>query len=419
MTTIDPTKLSNEITDKYTVSNNTFVLPVKTDWKDRITTEIGDSKQPDFYPQIKIQRWDNEVNFSARLVHDELTPTITTEGNKIKWQGDKIESHFYDLTKGEGGYEFEVILKEKPKTNVLEFTLVDKDVKYFYQPPLTEEYQNGYSEQFKKEIVVSETQVKDLDGNVLVERPENVVSSYAVYASEQKTNWVGGKIYRTGQMGMIYRPKIIDSVGTEVWGDLHIENGILSVTIPQDFLDNAVYPVRHAAGLTFGYTSNGASYVSLYNLIAGSLYTLGVNALVSKVTVLGYDAGFGATFQAAIYDSSKNKVTVVDNTVLLNITTPTGEWKDCTFNSNYSLMSGNFYLFSNGNKTQGYFFYTNTGGTGLTIASTYLTYPNTISGETANSYLYSIYATYTEGGGGATYQPRHGAINLTNAPAMV
>jgi len=49
------------------------------------------------------------------------------------------------------------------------------------------------------------------------------------------TNWVGGKEYKAGKFGHIYRPHLYDSNGLEAWGDLHIENGIYSVEIPQEF----------------------------------------------------------------------------------------------------------------------------------------------------------------------------------------
>src|SRR3990167_9981203 len=36
--------------------NNTYYITSKDDPRDRIQIEIGDSKQPDFKPQVKIQR---------------------------------------------------------------------------------------------------------------------------------------------------------------------------------------------------------------------------------------------------------------------------------------------------------------------------------------------------------------------------
>jgi len=47
----------------YVKLNNTYFAEPKDDPKDKISVEIGDSKQKDFYPQLKVMRWDNEVNF--------------------------------------------------------------------------------------------------------------------------------------------------------------------------------------------------------------------------------------------------------------------------------------------------------------------------------------------------------------------
>ena len=239
----------------YTKLNNTYFAIPKDDSKDRIAIEVGDSKQDDFYPQVKIKRWDNEVNFSARLVNDEKTPKVSKSGDKIRWQGKKVETEFYPIEPNEehpeGGHEFEVILKEKPVTNKIEFTLETKGLDFFYQPELT-----------KQEIK---------DGAI---RPENVVGSYAVYCSENKTNWVGGKLYRAGKVGHIYRPKITDSVGSWIWGELSIdkEAGLLTVTIPQIFLNRAVYPVK--IDPTFGYTTAGATYRNFTgNMMELSLFT--------------------------------------------------------------------------------------------------------------------------------------------------
>lgn len=232
--------LKQGLQGKYFVKDNTFFDVAKTDPMDFVEKEIGDSKEPGkFLPQQKVKRWDNECNVSVRLVHDEKTPDVVVEGDDIVWKGKKIEARFYDVFNDEhpeGAGEFEITLKEKPDTNVVQFTVQDKDVEYSYQGELTpEEIERGS------------------------ERPENVVGSYAVYAKTPKTNYVGQKEYKTGKVGHIYRPRIEDSNGDWTWGELLIENGILSVTIPQEFLDNAVYPVRHAAGLTFGYTTQGAS----------------------------------------------------------------------------------------------------------------------------------------------------------------
>jgi len=50
------------------LNDTTYITTPKDDPKDRIEIEVGDSKQEDFKPQTKIMRWDNQCNFSIRLI---------------------------------------------------------------------------------------------------------------------------------------------------------------------------------------------------------------------------------------------------------------------------------------------------------------------------------------------------------------
>ena len=215
--------------------------------KDEIKITIGDNtpvvekglfgatgdEVKEFTPKISLKRW-NEVEFSLTPKGLENVATkdkdLIFEGDKIKFKTPKMDFEMFETTEGEGGYKYIWYLNEKPASNKVEFQIESSGLDFFYQPPLTQEYQNGYSEEFQKEIIVSETQVKDLEGNVLVERPENVVGSYAVYHSTKGgMNDSAGKEYKVGKAFHIYRPHIIDATGAETWGNLHIENGIYNV----------------------------------------------------------------------------------------------------------------------------------------------------------------------------------------------
>lgn len=150
---IDIEKIDNNIKEKYSITENTFVQVVKNNPADFLENEIGDIKQPlDFYPQVKIKRWDNEVNFSLRLVNDEKSPSIETTENVIQWKGDKIEAHFYDKPEisEDGAYEFEIILKEKPKSNIIQFSIQTKGLKFYYQPELTQQEKDEGAEKAGK-----------------------------------------------------------------------------------------------------------------------------------------------------------------------------------------------------------------------------------------------------------------------------
>jgi len=358
----------------YTKSNNTYFAEPQSNPKDRISVEIGDSKDSKFQPQMKIMRWDNEVNFSARLKTDKIQNPVK-DGDKIKT--DNI--HFYELDEG---YEFEVILAEKPKSNVIEFTIEDKGISYYYQPELTQE-----------EIAQG------------AERPENVIGSYAVYTSEQKINYQGQKEYKCGKVGHIYRPRIEDANGDWTWGDLKIEKGILSVTISQEFLDKAVYPVRHAAGFTFGFTGAGLSAGASSGACYGS-HATGAAGTATKITILVPLYSGSAYRKYGLYTDGST-LTLVTNGNTDEVYTPNNASDisyDFTFSSNPTISAVEYWIIG----------FPSTSETGVSVRydagdanigmnkfSTNGNPPATITSHTLSTRKMSIYCTYTSSGGTA------------------
>lgn len=383
----------------YTKSKNTYFATPKDDVKDKISLEVGDSKQPDFKPQQKIMRWDNEVNVSLRLVHDEKTPTVSKKGEVITWDGEKVKAEIYPLTEDEGGNEFEISLKYKPKTNVVQFTLVDKGVEYFYQPPLIEEIKVG--DEDGRIVEVTETDAFDKDGNSIIHRPENVVGSYAIYASENKVNYVGGKEYKCGKVGHIFRPRIEDTMGNWVWGDLNIKDGILSVTIPQEFLDNAVYPVRHAAGLTFGYTTTpiGGMYAVEANRVWGPNGTItGAAGTATSISVCANRGTTGTSqMQMAIYSASNPSNLLTNGYTNSANFTRTKAWITATFTTNPTISETGYYLLANQNYER-YAYYDSGGDSGWAhVFRTFNTWQNETFNMYNSNYRLGYYVTYTAG----------------------
>ena len=145
MIEIDKIKLSKEITDKYSITNNAFKLDkIKNaekdkytgEPKDEINVEIGDTKQTEFYPQVKICRWSNETNFSVRLKDTEYEKAkISFNKDKIVWDKDNIKIEYCDYPEGEGGYKMVWYLKSKPATNKVEFTIQSKGLGFLLPTP--------------------------------------------------------------------------------------------------------------------------------------------------------------------------------------------------------------------------------------------------------------------------------------------
>jgi len=176
-------------------------------------TEVGDAEQGDFYPQMKVKKWNNEINFSMRLIGHGIGTHEITDG-KVIWRSPTARCVFFDS--GEG-FEMNTVLKVKPATNKIQYSLQYKGLNFHKQLKLT--------------------QAEIDDGH---ERPIRAVNSFAVYHKTKQHNE-----YQTGKAFHIYRPRAIDANGDKAWGNQAIDrtNKILTKTIPQSFLDNAVYPV--------------------------------------------------------------------------------------------------------------------------------------------------------------------------------
>ena len=226
----------------YTRKNAAFKVS-----KGNVYVTVGDERQSTFVPQATFNRWGEvslDVSFTPSTT--EGSALATYENDKIVWNDGDKQVRFYELPASkdvpEGGYEIDVIFNEKPASNVVTMNIAAQGLDFLYQGRLDEEPMGDGA------VRCTETQCFDESGNVVTERPENVVNSYAVYRKDGITgdySQTRHNNYSTGKAFHIYRPKVTDSAGDEVWGTLDIdtEKGVLTVTVPQDFLDKATYPV--------------------------------------------------------------------------------------------------------------------------------------------------------------------------------
>lgn len=352
--------------------NNTYKYTAKNDIADKIEVEIGDSKQPDFKPQFKVMRWDNEVNFSMRA---EGEGVVATEGEKIKFLTNEYEVHQYDKPEvsEDGGFEFEWVLPSLPKTNILKATIETKGLDFFYQPELTQ-----------KEIEAG------------AKRPENIVGSYAVYHSEKQGDYskIGGKNYKCGKAFHIYRPKALDAQGKETWCNLKIdtEKKELTVEVPQSFLANAVYPV--VVDPTFGYTTKGGSTNYWTPYTTHTQFTTTEAGIAKSMTMYLNDSGnLGPTnVVMGLYNSSKSKVV---QTTEDSIASGFNNWKTINLASNYELANATLYWLSWQTSKNIYKFYdAGTSLTNLYFVAYNATMPSTFVNDSTKNEKVSIYVTY-------------------------
>ena len=332
-------------------------------------------------PQVRFKKWNGEVNLGLTYNDVKATGNRPLLSNKMEFKDVKQEVAVYPLNAT--STEIEVILLEKPVSNIIKFTLDNyQNLDFFYQPALTQ---------------------KEIDEGA--NRPENVVGSYAVFAKEKANHIVGQTNYGTGKVGHIFRPKIIDSAGTSVWGDLHIENGILSVTIPQNFLDTGIYPV--IVDPTFGYTSEAATQHLGLTSSGILMFTEATGAAGTGTSIsawLATDAtGSGTKATYNIYDASLNQVTNGKTAESAGLTT-TKSLITLNFSSAPTFTAQTYHLSIWGSAAGGPggnlgVYYDTSAGKGYwrDTDNTYNTFPNPAAKDTAyTDRIYSIYATYQQ-----------------------
>ncbi|GHU14362.1 hypothetical protein FACS1894161_4990 [Spirochaetia bacterium] len=127
-------------------------------------------------------------------------------------------SHRFTIL-GDTAFEYDCILEREPDGNVVSLLMEGAEGFDFFRQP-----------DFVKDPFLA--------------------GSYAVY---KKETLVGEG---TGKLCHIHRPKIIDALGREVWGDLSVVGNELRITIPENWLADAKYPV--VVDPTIGTTAIGS-----------------------------------------------------------------------------------------------------------------------------------------------------------------
>lgn len=363
-------------------------------------------------PEIRLKKWNGQIDLGVR--YDKVTSAGSRAllTDRMEWKDTKEELHAYPIEKKagqeDGGFEIDIILKEKPDTNVFNFQIDGAtELDFFYQPPLNEQPPKGET--------CTETQCTNGDGVNISARAENVVGSYAVYHKSFKNHLTGQTNFATGKAYHIYRPKVFDANGAEVWATLNYTPGTLSITVPQDFLDKAVYPVR--IDPTFGYTTLGASANTtwasgFFAIRQGSAATPAGSCNLDKITV-GLQGASAGTFDVTAFvnkeqdisSSQHSQVSKIERTALS--VSGTAAFYDFTAASE-SITAINYIVNAVGG---------NGGGTDLSIMydsgsshNTYQDFTTSYTGVrdespwnqivTAATTLHSIYATCSTGGGG-------------------
>jgi hypothetical protein len=365
--------------------------------------EIGDIDSLSFKPHLKLNRWGKECSLTLNLPTDEK-PLPVIKGEKIIWLSKGRSVEFYPT---EGGFEFDIIIPQKPETNIVSLDFEHNNLEFCYQPPLTEEFKEGWSDECQDFITVSETEVRNSKGAVVVHRPENVVGSYAVYHAT-RTNMHKGEAdaekYKCGKAFHVYRPKVTDAKGNWIWANINITRDNLTITIDQDWLNNASYPV--VIDPEFGYhpaTPATANALASCIAMAGAAFirTAVTGDTITKFSIYGTSNGGTTGFDAAIYSIVGGVPSARLSAGVIVVLPTVAAWADSAAVSQ-ALSNGVTYCVALGNDgagTENAYYDTGSGnnrsndtGAGALPASwTHATWSTT---------RWGVYATYTAGASG-------------------
>jgi len=277
----------------------------------------------------------------------------------------------------EGRLKWDIVFDEKPSTNVFKWKIrKSPGVSFHYQGELSEEdIAEGCS------------------------RPDWAVGSYAVYGDKSDNGFMTGKLMH------IPRPFCIDATGVEQWADILIADGWLTITIPQDYLDSCVYPMR--LDPTLGMTTCGASSASnsSYTYASGP-YTAPEDGTADSVSAFVNITGAG-TFGLGYYLANSAPVPYTLKGASNVATQGTGNYNSTPLTLSLTsggkeIVSGEKYYpaFYKGTATTAVYYddvsgFTRYYGTGTA-------FPDPFSYTASSTRKYSTYITYTAAGGGTT-----------------
>lgn len=290
-----------------------------TTWKIGDTI-IGDDKQKEFYPQMKITKWDNECNTIPRIVDTFAGKATVTQisDTEIEWKKPdaririypevkQFKDNFGNVTREFDSMEYDLELYKAPLNDEVRLTLVDKNVYYSRQTPLTtlERMSMRY------------------------DRPYEYDGAYVVFHKHRGIVHRGkdAEKYKCSKAGVYLFPYFEDALGVRRRAkDFRIENGEMIITLPKDIK----YPIRKASGLQFGSDITPGTgqtiYWNVYALLATGVVGAGI-----KVTVYNkYDNAILAS-RCVLFEGASS-TTPVANTETVELTGVTGTaWRDYAF----------------------------------------------------------------------------------------
>jgi hypothetical protein len=349
-------------------------------------------------PTLTLSKWDGQVQMGITYegLPDQTTGARPFLSKDVDWSDAQQSMQVVPLdassTFEDGGYEINVTLNSEPASNVFNFAISGADdLDFFYQAPL---WQEAGLEAPTEDC--TDTDCSTPEGTS--HRPDNVVGSYAVYYKDHANHIDGQTNYATGKAYQIFRPQVTDAVGSTTWATLSYDDaGTLTVTVPQDFLDGATYPVT--VDPTFGYSAIGGtsgSWSANFALRSAKTYA-GVNGTLTSLSIYGSKSSGTLNLQEGLYIASTKQ----DSSVAVTVNT-TPQWLTGNAVTGVTTAAASNYFIYFNTDTTGFVPVYDTTGSGFSryVAQAYGTWPSSMTdaNNNVNNQELSMYATYTAAG---------------------
>lgn len=279
-------------------STPSFAQLSKESNRETFSSKIGSDKDDvivggadKFEPKVTFTRWGGEESITIKAPTG-LLDDASTSMSDGKLTAKKGDVGMYFTQHDPQTFKFGLMFDSEPSTNSFSFQIDGwENFDFHYQRPLDNENEDGSTWE------PNDPEQYAIDGTGGVShRPADVNGSYAVYHKTKRD----GEVYKTGKFCHIYRPKFIDSNGDWVWADLDITNGVYTITIPNKFLKDAVYPIR--ANDTIGITTVGATDDSgNLNVYHAARNTSPSTATYLQMKIATWYSGGGINMKVAMY----------------------------------------------------------------------------------------------------------------------
>jgi len=328
---------------------------------------------------FSLSRWSGSVSLSFGTEGDYRGKTYV-RGNEIllKPQETPKTHHVFRRLDGDR-FEYDVVLLREPETNVVSIDLsVPDGLEFFRQPSKEAARRKG------------------------IRCAPDVLDSYAVYWKERNGR------FKTGKFCHIYRPRIRDARGREVWGRLDITGRLMTVTIPEEWLADAAYPV--VVDPVIGTQTRGAlNTIDWYGEGDPQPFYLELEMGLSKFTAVSAIAGLCTSYiysymdgdcngQAVLFSDSSNfpGTRISRDEAIVDLDRTTAGWVSSTFSLSRAIATGETFWYGYNAKISINTYYDVAGTFRKMWTENYTDVPQTFSdyGDVWNVIM-SAYFTYT------------------------